>query len=527
MAIDTFAAIYIGTYDVSLKVFEFTGRKKLHEVDHIRSRLDLGRDSIGKENIGKNSIGYEKVDELCKTLAEFKRIIEGYRVDHYEVYASAVLRDASNLAFIMDQIRLRTGLTVKVISNSEHRLISYKTVAGQETFEKMIKTSAAVIDVGGSSVQITIFRNGKLMFTQHIEAGIMRLYNLLGNGKQPLRMYETQIEEYLHKKFEGFHSMYMTEDVDSIIIISDYAMELVQRLEEKGDGKRLVKTDRFVKLIEKLQKKTLPEITAELNLADETEPLIIPAIILFKTLVLNIGPKEVWVPGANIQDGIAYDYAQRNKLLSITHDFDADIISAAQFLSVHYQSYSPHIEALTRLTTNLFDAMKKVHGLGKRQRLLLEVATILHDCGKFVSLSESQENAYQIIKSSEIIGLTHQERLIVAFTVLYNTQPLEDYEEVSDRLGQEDYLCVAKLSAILRVANALDQSHRQKFKNMKIAIKGRQLVITVEAFEDISLEQALFDAKTSYFENVYSMKPVLKEKRIYIYEREGNYGTKN
>ena len=37
------------------------------------------------------------------------------------------------------------------------------------------------------------------------------------------------------------------------------------------------------------------------------------------------------------------------------------------------------------------------------------------------------------------------------------------------------------------------------------------------AFEDIALEQALFDAKTSYFENVYSMKPVLKEKRIYNY----------
>ena len=28
-------------------------------------------------------------------------------------------------------------------------------------------------------------------------------------------------------------------------------------------------------------------------------------------------------------------------------------------------------------------------------------------------------------------------------------------------------------------------------------------MITVEAFEDIALEQALFDAKTSYFENVY------------------------
>ena len=59
--------------------------------------------------------------------------------------------------------------------------------------------------------------------------------------------------------------------------------------------------------------------------------------------------------------------------------------------------------------------------------------------------------------------------------------------------------------------------HKQKFKNIRIAVRERKLVITVEAFEDIALEQALFDAKTSYFENVYSMKPVLKEKRIYNY----------
>lgn len=117
--------------------------------------------------------------------------------------------------------------------------------------------------------------------------------------------------------------------------------------------------------------------------------------------------------------------------------------------------------------------------------------------------------------SSEIIGLTHQEREIVAMVVLYNTLPLDPYEELSDRLSEGDYLCVAKLSAILRVANALDQSHKQKFKNIRIAVKDRNLVFTVEAFEDISLEEALFEAKTAYFENIYSMKPILKQKRIY------------
>lgn len=161
--------------------------------------------------------------------------------------------------------------------------------------------------------------------------------------------------------------------------------------------------------------------------------------------------------------------------------------------------------------------MKQEHGLGKQARLLLQVATILHDCGKYVSFAEASESTYHIIMSSEIIGLTHQEREIVAQIVRYNTLPLDPYEEVADVLSQEEYLCVAKLSAILRVANALDQSHKQKFKNIRIAVRERKLVITVEAFEDIAIEQALFDAKTSYFENVYSMKPVLKEKRIYNY----------
>ena len=92
MAIHTFAAIYIGTYDVSLKVFEFTNRKKFHEVDHIRSRQELGKGAYGT-----GTIGYEQVEELCETLAQFKEIMESYKVDSYEVCAAAALRDTTNI----------------------------------------------------------------------------------------------------------------------------------------------------------------------------------------------------------------------------------------------------------------------------------------------------------------------------------------------------------------------------------------------------------------------------------------------
>ena len=280
MAIHTFAAIYIGTYDVSLKVFEFTNRKKFHEVDHIRSRQELG-----KGTYGTGTIGYEQVEELCETLAQFKEIMESYKVDSYEVSAAAALRDTTNEIFVLDQIYLRTGFRVKVLSNSEHRFISYKAVAGSPVFEEMIKTSAAVVDVGGASVQITLFRDGKMITTQHMETGIMRLRNLLGDRGYSLKMYENQIEEYVNKKLEGFRSMYMNTPVDYLILISDYAGGLVKKIEEKGGKSRQVKLDKFSKFIDKLLKKTLEEITAELNLSDEKKP---PKIIKL-TYSISIG----------------------------------------------------------------------------------------------------------------------------------------------------------------------------------------------------------------------------------------------
>ena len=152
--IHTFAAIYIGSYEVSIKIFEISGKKKIRDIDYIRSRIELGRDAYSK-----GSIGYELVEALCDTLAEYKKIMDGYRVDSYEAYAAAALRNAENELFILDQIRIRTGLLVKVLSNSEHRFISYKSVAMREDFERMIQKGAAVVDAGGGGTIAYIMAN--------------------------------------------------------------------------------------------------------------------------------------------------------------------------------------------------------------------------------------------------------------------------------------------------------------------------------------------------------------------------------
>lgn len=71
MAIHTFAAIYIGSYEVSLKIFEISARKNIRKIDYIRSRIELGRDAYSR-----GVIGYELVEALCDTLEQFTEATE-------------------------------------------------------------------------------------------------------------------------------------------------------------------------------------------------------------------------------------------------------------------------------------------------------------------------------------------------------------------------------------------------------------------------------------------------------------------
>ncbi|MBQ8030855.1 MAG: exopolyphosphatase, partial [Butyrivibrio sp.] len=125
--------------------------------------------------------------------------------------------------------------------------------------------------------------------------------------------------------------------------------------------------------------------------------------------------------------------------------------------------------------------------------------------------------SFNIIMSTEIIGLSHKERAIVANVVRYNHEPFDHYGEGSqylEGLSFEEYLVVAKLTAILRVANSLDRTHKQKFKDVKVTVKDRELIINIDTRDDITLEKGLFTNRAQFFEEVFGIKPVIKQKKM-------------
>ena len=80
-------------------------------------------------------------------------------------------------------------------------------------------------------------------------------------------------------------------------------------------------------------------------------------------------------------------------------------------------------------------------------------------------------------------------------------------------LDDDIQLTIAKLAAILRVVDSLDDSRQQKIKsiNLKLTNDGR-LKIRASATDDLVLEKWSFSSKASLFNDVYGIKPVLVER---------------
>ena len=68
-----------------------------------------------------------------------------------------------------------------------------------------------------------------------------------------------------------------------------------------------------------------------------------------------------------------------------------------------------------------------------------------------------------------------------------------------------------KLLAVLRVTNALDRSHKQKFRKVKMELTEKELIIRISSEDSISLEKGLFEGKADYFERIFSVRPVIRE----------------
>ena len=163
------------------------------------------------------------------------------------------------------------------------------------------------------------------------------------------------------------------------------------------------------------------------------------------------------------------------------------------------------------LANRLFDDLLEEHGLGDRERLLLQVAALLHDVGVYVSLRAHHKHSQYILASSQIFGLSDDETAVVSNIARYHRRGLPQRTHVPFvALDRDDRMIVKKLASILRVANALDAEHAQKIKDVRAVRRASTWIVELQGSGDLTMERLAATARSDMFAETFGRPLVIQ-----------------
>lgn len=170
-----------------------------------------------------------------------------------------------------------------------------------------------------------------------------------------------------------------------------------------------------------------------------------------------------------------------------------------------------HVFHVANLALQLFDQLTALHGLGDRDRLVLEAAALLHDIGASgPSRDEHHKESARLIREHAWRQFTSSEVELIAQIARYHRKslPQGDHEDFT-ALSPEDQRRVEVLAALLRIADGLDRTHQRRVGLTKVQVHDDQIVILLLGSPEADLERAGADKKADLARRVFQREVVL------------------
>ena len=194
----------------------------------------------------------------------------------------------------------------------------------------------------------------------------------------------------------------------------------------------------------------------------------------------------------------------------LQNEYDMQIVASAKNLLRKYHGDENHAECVRMIAAKLFEALRSEMALEEHAKILLETASILHDIGVFIKFAQHNLHSAYIIQNSEIFGLTRREISIVAQISKYHrgAQMPQD-EENFLMMPRSDRMLILKLTAILRIADAMDRGHIQEFSDFDAKLEQGTLIISTKNSRNTVLERIALSEKAGMFESVFGYRVIL------------------
>ncbi|MBN1974634.1 MAG: HD domain-containing protein [Sedimentisphaerales bacterium] len=165
-----------------------------------------------------------------------------------------------------------------------------------------------------------------------------------------------------------------------------------------------------------------------------------------------------------------------------------------------------HALNVTSIAMKLFDELQDLHHMGNTEKIWLEIASMLHDAGKFQNREIHHKLARDIIIDLSAIPFGKKEKIIIGLIARYHKSCIPDENHKYYReLDTESKEYVSKLAAILRIADGL-VCRKPPIKEIFCEIKNRTVTFHINSKKNIPLDKAV--KKANLFSYIFRKSPI-------------------
>ena len=184
------AIIDIGSNSVRLIIYNINEHSNFEVINEAKETIRLG--SYLTEN---NYLIDDGIEIAINVLKRFKIICERYEVVEINVVATEAIRRAINRIDICNRVEAELGLNINILSGKEEARYGYLAVKNS-----MREKDDILLDLGGSSMEITLMENGKLKETISLPLGCIPLTKMFNNIESNDENIE--LEKFINNKLD-------------------------------------------------------------------------------------------------------------------------------------------------------------------------------------------------------------------------------------------------------------------------------------------------------------------------------------
>jgi exopolyphosphatase/guanosine-5'-triphosphate,3'-diphosphate pyrophosphatase len=501
------AAIDIGTNSVHLIVTDVdlrTGKFKV--LDRERENVRLGSGPSDMKVLSR-----EAMRRGIDTIRRFRAIADAAKAPARAIATSAV-REAVNRKEFIRKVERETGVRIEVASGFEEaRLIYLGVLQALPVFRKKV----FLIDIGGGSTEFLFGKERDILYVNSLKMGALRLaQQFFGSGavtKKSIEQCRRHVAGMLspivrEARKHSFRAFVGTSGTVTAVASIIREMRREPWLQMNGFAFTADELEEVVETV--LRAKTVRERSGIRGLDARRADIIIPGIIILHEVFRALKVKEMVVSEYAFREGIILDTLEKKNRKHGIHLHDIRYNSVVHLAeNFHYEE--DHARHVSDLALMLFDQTRRAHGLGNAEREYLEAASLLHEIGLYLSHSQHHLHSFYLIRNSELLGFTENEKDIIANIARYHrkSHPRNKHENFGS-LEPGERKVVLTLAAILRIADGLDRGHSSKVRDLVCRRRGEKTVCTLAARSKRGMDLELWgvDRKKELFEEVFGTK---------------------